>query len=258
MPRDPLPVPLRQAISELARTARLLVTVDYDGTLAPIVADPACARPLPEAIKPLLGLAALPDTTVALVSGRARGDLARLSGLPGDVQLVGSHGAEHGPNFATELDEQAARLHARLLAELQRITDNRAGVHLEVKPASVAVHVRQATAQVGDAVLRQVERGPSRWDGVHVMHGKAVVELAVVHADKGAALEVLRRQTEATGVVFLGDDVTDERVFGRLWDTDIGIKVGPGDTAAEYRVADPHAVAGVLCELLTQRRATGR
>jgi trehalose 6-phosphate phosphatase len=248
---------LGAAITELARTPRLLVTVDYDGVLAPIVPDPSAARPLPAAVDPLLGLAALADTTVALISGRARRDLVDLSGLPPPVQLVGSHGAEYG-NELDELDGPTAELHGRLLAELRRIVDGQAGPTLEVKPASIAVHVRRAEPDVGREVLRLVEDGPGRWDGVQVTHGKAVIELAVVHTDKGAALDVLRDRAAATGAVFLGDDVTDEKAFRRLRDTDVGIKVGPGDSAARYRVDDPRAVAEVLALLLDQRRAASR
>lgn len=253
MPGDGLPAPLPLAIAELGRTPRLLVAVDFDGTLAPIVPDPAAARPLPEAVDPLLRLAELPDTTVAVVSGRARRDLAKLSGLPPAVRLVGSHGAEHDASFADELDEPAAELRERLLGELRRIIEDREGVALEIKPASVAVHVRRAAPEVGAEVLRLVRDGPSGWEGVQSIDGKGILELAVVQADKGAALDVLRRRAGATGVLFIGDDVTDEHAFRRLRGTDVGIKVGPGETAAAYRVADPRAVAAVLTELLTSR-----
>jgi trehalose 6-phosphate phosphatase len=245
-----LPEQLRVALAELARTPRLLVTVDFDGTLAPIVADPAAARPLAAAVTPLLGLAGLDGTTVAVVSGRARADLAVLSGLPPQVWLVGSHGAEYGPGGISGLDTD---LLERVHAELRRITGGRDGVTLEAKPASVAVHVRRAGPEVGARVLSEVREGPATWDGVRVTNGKAVIELSVVDTDKGAALDALRQRAEATGVVFLGDDQTDENAFRRLRTTDVGIKVGPGDTTAAYRVPDPEAVAEVLDALLAAR-----
>ena len=73
---------LRAALARVARVPRLLVASDYDGVLAPIVTDPAQAVPLPGAIPALTDLAGLSDTAVALVSGRARADLAALLGLP--------------------------------------------------------------------------------------------------------------------------------------------------------------------------------
>jgi trehalose 6-phosphate phosphatase len=55
-------------------------------------------------------------------------------------------------------------------------------------------------------------------------------------------------------VVFFGDDVTDEDVFSSLGNDDVGVKVGPGDTSAGYRVDSPAQVAEALALLLTERR----
>ena len=71
------------------------------------------------------------------------------------------------------------------------------------------------------------------------------------------ALErILRERTGATGVVFLGDDVTDEDGFRALHQPpDVGVKVGEGDTAAVVQLADVDAVAHFLTELATARAA---
>lgn len=80
------------------------------------------------------------------------------------------------------------------------------------------------------------------------------MEFAVITTDKGEAVDLLRRQTDATAVVFLGDDVTDEKAFRRMLDTDVGVKVGAGDTLARYRVASPEDVAETLAYLVERRR----
>ena len=56
-------------------------------------------------------------------------------------------------------------------------------------------------------------------------------------------------------MVFLGDDVTDEKAFRRMRDADVGVKVGPGATLAAFRVDTPDDVAAVLAYLLDRRRA---
>jgi trehalose-phosphatase len=246
---------LRRAVVELARRPRLLVACDYDGTLAPITADPRAVQPRPEAVTALRSLACLPETTAAVISGRALRDLAVLSRLPSEVHLIGSHGSEFDIGFLHALDEQARSLHRKLVSTLRRMVSRADGVLLEVKPASVAVHVRQADPAVAGRVLARVRSGPCQWDGVQVTEGSAVLEVSVVRTDKGEALEVLRRSSGATAAVFIGDDVSAEEVFVGLSGPDLGIKVGSGSTLAPFRVADSADVAAVLSLLWHERSA---
>ena len=254
MTAEALPAELRRTLVQLARTPRLLVACDYDGTLAPIVADPTAAKPLPESVHALRSLAALPATTTAVISGRALRDLATLSRLPAEVHLVGSHGSEFDVGFVHELEPQATELRTALQRGVREIVSGEPGVTLEAKPASVAVHVRNAEDQVAERVLDAVRSGPATWEGVQVTEGKAVIELAVVQTDKGNALDALRHQVSATAAIFIGDDVTDEKAFARLHGPDLGLKVGEGETLAGYRVADTTQVAMALAFLMEERR----
>jgi trehalose 6-phosphate phosphatase len=251
---EALPAELRRAIVQIARTPRLLVACDYDGTLAPIVENPDQARPMTESVGALRSLAALHETTTAVISGRALRDLATLSRLPAEVHLVGSHGSEFDIGFVHALDGQARDLHRRLEHALEEITDDTVGVQLEIKPASIAVHTRRAEADVAARVNEAVRQGPCTWDGVQVTEGKAVIELAVVQTDKGRALDTLRHQIGATAAVFVGDDVTDEKAFARLSGPDLGVKVGDGETLAGFRINDTVQVGMVLAFLLEERR----
>ncbi|OLF07843.1 trehalose-phosphatase [Actinophytocola xinjiangensis] len=254
MTAEALPAELRRAIVQIARTPRLLVACDYDGTLAPIVENPEQARPMNESVGALRSLAGLHETTTAVISGRALRDLATLSRLPSEVHLVGSHGSEFDVGFVHALDTEARDLHRRIEAELSRIVDGAEGVSLEVKPASIAMHTRRADRETGERVSEAVRSGPCTWDGVQVTEGKEVIELAVVQTDKGKALDILRHQVGATAAVFVGDDVTDEKAFARLAGPDLGVKVGQGDSLAGFRIADPAEVAMVLAFLLEERR----
>ena len=123
---------------------------------------------------------------------------------------------------------------------------------VETKPASVALHVRNASDSDGAAALALATAAAESWDA-HTTAGKAVLEFAVIVTDKGEAIDILRNRCAATAVVFLGDDVTDEKAFARMRDGDIGIKVGPGDTLARFRVDTPADVAAVLQYLADAR-----
>ncbi len=251
---DALDPALRAAVGIIARVPQLLVACDYDGTLAPIVTDPTQAAPLPESVAAIRALASLPQTTVAVVSGRALRDLATLSRLPAEVHLVGSHGSEFDIGFVQRMAPELVDLRARLQTAIEAVVRDFPGVRIEAKPASVAVHTRGTPQSVADAVATALYAGPGAWADVHVTAGKQVIEMSVITTHKGTAIDALRTQISASAVLFVGDDVTDENAFAHLSGPDLGIKIGPGDTRAQYRVEDPMAAARVLGMLLETRR----
>jgi len=242
-------------IDELARAPVLLVASDYDGTLAPIVSDPTQARPRRESLIALRALATMPHTYVAIISGRALSDLANHTGEAPEFRLVGSHGSEFEPGFASKIPTEMQELRRRLVADLAGIARGCPGAWLEEKPAALAFHYRNADAAAGEAAVASVMAGPATRSGVHVRHGKFVVELSVVETDKGAALQRVRQQVGASAALYLGDDMTDEDAFATLAGPDIGVKVGPGDSRAAFRIADSTEVARLLARLAEQRAA---
>ncbi len=257
---------LEAALARFAARDVVLVAVDFDGTLAPIVTDPAAARPVPRARAALHALARRPGTHVALVSGRTLADLRLLADPPPGAALVGSHGAEvalpagaagaaSGPAPA---DAARSALLERVRAELAAISTRHPGTSVEVKPTSAVLHTRAAARPEAAAATGAALAGPATWPGVHVTRGKEVVELAVSDVTKGRALDGLRTALglpASGGVLYLGDDVTDERAFAVLADADgdLTVKVGEGPTAARHRVADPQAVSELLERLLLLR-----
>ena len=241
-------------VAELAATERLVVGCDFDGTLAPIVGDPAAARALPGGLSALSGLAALPRTHVALISGRSRDDLIALAGTPPGVILIGSHGGEWGSDFGEAITVEQAQLLRRVVRTVTAIVGGEPGALIEKKPGSVAVHVRRATRPAAARILAEVEEGPASWDGVSTIAGKEVLELSVVHATKGRAIATLQERFAPSATAYLGDDTTDETVFAMLAPPDAGFKVGPGQTRAGYRLAGPPDVVAVLAALVKRRR----
>ena len=237
-----VPPELHSALADVAARRPLLVASDYDGVLSPIVEEPSAAVPQPGVAEALGRIAAAEGVVVALVSGRGVADLQRTSGLTGPFRWVGSHGAEFDGPLTGELADRRDALAHRLAPVVSEVP----GARLEVKPASVAVHVRQVPDPAAGVSL--LERVSSLADPSLTMKpGKAVLELAVTDADKGRALRRLRADLAAA--IYLGDDVTDEDGFRALGPDDVTIKVGEGPTAARYRVADPAAVVAVLEDL---------
>lgn len=246
---------LESELQRLARSPVLLIACDYDGTLAPIVDDPGEAKPIRESVIALRTLASMPQTHVAVISGRALRDLASLVGEPQDIHLVGSHGSEFDLDFATSLPPKARKLRERVAQELAELVETDHAFSLEEKPASIAFHFRNAPDDVAEQAVERIMHGPAAYDGVYTKHGKKVVELGVLATDKGRALDRLRQRTGATATVFLGDDETDEDAFATLRGPDVGVKVGGGETRARFRVDDPTEVARVLVKLCEHRAA---
>jgi trehalose 6-phosphate phosphatase len=248
-----LPVELEERLRLLARLPQLLVCCDFDGVLAPIVTDPMQASPRRESVVAMRALADLPQTHVAVVSGRSLRDLATLSRLPEEIRLVGSHGSEFDVDWAADLPGPVLALRKRINHELTQLADRIPGAYAEQKPTGVAFHFRNADADLASLGVEEILAGPAQLDGVHVKHGKAVVELSVVETSKGSAIDELRRQVGASAVLFVGDDVTDEDGFATLSGPDVGVKVGGGRTRAHFRVEGTEAVSRLLAVLAEHR-----
>lgn len=238
---SPLPRELGTALAALSARRPLLVASDYDGVLARLRGDPSAAVPEPGVAAALARLASATGVTVALVSGRGRADLQRTSGLVGRYRWIGSHGAEHDGPLPVELTARRDALAARLTPLVAAVP----GARVEVKPASVAVHVRQVVDRDAAAALLS-QAGALGDSSLTVKPGKEVLELAVTDADKGTALLRLGAELAAATIVYLGDDVTDEDAFRALGPDDVTVKVGAGETSARYRVSDPTAAVTLL------------
>jgi trehalose-phosphatase len=260
-----IPADLAAAIRGLLASPRVLIGLDFDGVLAPLVNRREDARPMPGSMDAVRHLAGLTGVELALVSGRALDSLQETSGVGGSDQdlltLVGSHGAERllrrtldapaEPAGLTPEDE--VRL-GQVVAQLQDvIADGGDGLEVELKPTGAVLHTRQATSDVARRAEQRAVDGPGALPGVHVTLGKAVVEIAVIETSKGVALQQLRAITEPDGLLYVGDDVTDETAFAVLTPSDVGVKVGPGDTLAAYRLDGPDDVLELLQLLLAER-----
>jgi trehalose 6-phosphate phosphatase len=254
-------IALATALQELARADRLLLALDFDGTLAPFVDVPRGARALPESKAALDRLEHLPDTWVAYVSGRPLSSLQTVTEAEEDALLIGSHGVEirfGRDGVSLDLSAEEQQTLARLGEALQGLVDDIPDTKLETKPVGFGVHYRLVAAERGpEVVARAREAAAAVSDSLTIRDGKDIIEFSVRGANKGDGVERLREYTQATAVLFAGDDVTDEDGFSVLRPErgDVGIKVGTGETAAQYRVADERAIATLLGLLAQAREA---
>ena len=146
---------------------------------------------------------------------------------------------------------------AKKEAEIQEIIARHPGAELEIKPFQRVLHLRALELQDPDAAAAAYAEGVAlSADGFPKTTGKCVVEFSATRATKGTWIEGLRDRVGATAVVFLGDDTTDEDGFAVLnQPPDVGVKVGEGETHAQLRVADVHAVSDFLEQLARARAA---
>ena len=250
-------------VSAVAATERLVVALDFDGTASPLVPDPMAARALPEVAEQVARLAALPNTVVAYVSGRSLHDLREITEHDDDslVVLAGSHGAQYW--FPGDGDGEAAAAgeagdddaRAELWAAARPIIERHEGAEFEPKTFGMGVHTRRADREVEKQVFAEIdELVAERFPHWRRRAGHRVLEFSSRTEGKDAAMATLRERLGATGIVFAGDDVTDEDAMRVLGDGDLGVRVGPGESAAAIRVENPQQIA-LLLEALADERA---
>lgn len=248
--------PTPEQIKAIAAAPILLIACDFDGTLAPIAEHPAQVSPDRAALGALQNLAALRQSFAGVISGRSLADLKERLGPQPRLRLIGSHGGEsHDGRMLVSPSGAMLDTLASVRAEVSRLADSVPGAWAEVKPLGVAVHYRQSHDHAVQPLLDAIERTVRGLEGVRVLHGKRVIEMVVGGGDKGLAILNLKHATAASHVLFIGDDATDEDAFSVLGPLDLSVKVGPGESKAQFRVESPDQVAELLHEILAARAA---
>ncbi len=244
---------------KVERAHHLLLFLDFDGTLAPIVDQPARAGISTAARLVLTRLAARDDVTIAIMSGRRLDDVRRRTGIDGLI-YAGNHGlqiAGQGLSFehptAFGLQSELRRLATRT----SRQTAALRGVKVESKGLTASVHFRQASPTTAShliGLLRSMVPEDDR--RLEIKPGRKVYEIGPrVDWHKGrAAVYILDRLAHRRGLpIAVGDDATDEDMFTALGDG-ITIRVDPvGPTSARYSLANPTDVREFLDWILAVR-----
>jgi trehalose 6-phosphate synthase/phosphatase len=249
--------PLSKIRAAFDATGDRRILLDYDGTLVPLARRPQDAKPSREVLDMLRELAALPRTTTAVISGRSRADIEPWLGDIAGLWLAVEHGALlRAPAGDWEPLREGADIawKARVRPVLEQFAASAPGAYVEEKELSLGWHYRLADAEFGSwlagtvvATLEDLLAGTE----LTVLHGNKVIEVRYAWASKGeVAARIVGPGRRRRFVLAVGDYRTDEEMFLRLPRSAVTVRVGPGPTAARFRIADPSAVVGLLGALL--------
>jgi len=244
----------------LAGDGSILLMTDYDGTLTPIVDNPADAILSDEMREQLVRLARSPRGCVAVISGRGLEDLRTRVDIP-EAIYAGCHGLEiAGPNLAfchPDAVAQQAMLGAVGEALALR-APGVAGMRVEAKGLAVAVHYRHvATDEIRRVEIELARAIREQGSRLKIFHGTKVIEvLPQVAWTKGECAQWIEERMGPTLTgralwLYLGDDWTDEHAFEVLGGQALTIRVGdlvPASKAA-YRLEDVTEVQQLLTAL---------
>jgi trehalose 6-phosphate phosphatase len=234
--------------------------LDVDGTLVDFVDQPDQLRASPRLVRLLEGLRRASDGALVLVSGRTIESVDAIF-EPLRLPVAGLHGHERrdalGNTHRPPVDERALSGARRRFDE---VVDRHPGTFVEEKGQAIALHYRQAEAATSDVEKLAAELEAELPAPFCVQRGKMVVEVRSCDHSKGSAIEAFMNEPgfESRIPVFVGDDATDE--YGFRWVNDHGgssIKVGPGESAARFRLESVEQVLGWLDEYLRFLRKNG-
>jgi trehalose 6-phosphate synthase/phosphatase len=232
-----------------------LVLLDYDGTLVDYQRSPLDAVPSRQLLGFLLRLNALPQTRLLIITGRA---FAEIDGFIGDlpIDIIAEHGAMVRENrHWHELVEDDGHWKKEIGPVLDRFATACPGSFVEEKRFSMAWHYRNAAEEKGisdsRAVIAALQEITGRL-GLKITDGNKVVEVKKQGIDKGMGVRYALQQGVYDFALAIGDDKTDEDMFAALVNNKhaFTIKVGIGDTLAQYRLDNVPQVIALLNELI--------
>ncbi len=249
----------------LIKERLVVLFLDYDGTLTPIVEHPRLAKLSSQGKKLLRQTAHTEGVRTAIVSGRSLADLEALVGVPG-LMYVGNHGLEfEGPAMhfthpeALEAKELIQKIKGRLKEALRPFR----GILVEDKVFTLSVHYRrlaQDNAEKAQAVFSKILAPYLAKSQVVLTEGKKVWEVRpAIRWNKGTMVlwlygRMLAHYSQNLFAVYVGDDRTDEDAFSALRRVGIGVKVTPLEDAsshAAYFLRSPGEVFEFLNRLKT-------
>ena len=245
---------LPEILERIRNADRVLLALDFDGTLAPIADRPEQAAMPDETTAILHELSGSERVSIAILSGRSIADLKAKVGL--DCIRVGNHGLEIEGRGISFVHEGARALVSAIdfaCWDLEAAMVGVRGVFVERKGLTATVHYRQAPADLDNWIETTVRLTMLPYvSRLGLRPARKAWEIRPrVEWDKGSALKYVLNRIGATDPLLIcaGDDTTDEDVFAAFADA-ISIQVGgKSRTEARYHVNGPAQLAAFLREL---------
>ena len=230
-----------------------LLLLDYDGTLQGFFKDPQAARPDDELLMLLTKLSNDPKNTVVVISGRDHETLQEWVGeLP--LDMIAEHGIwtkGEGEQWGT-IETLTKDWKAQVRSMLERYVDRTPGSFIEDKAYSLVWHYRNADAEFGELRSRELVSTLSYLlanMNLQVMEGNKVIEIKNRDVNKGKTARTWMARGKYDFVLAIGDDVTDEDTFEAMPSGAYTIKVGAGNTVADYSIRSYKEVRKLLQKL---------
>jgi trehalose 6-phosphate synthase/phosphatase len=228
--------------------------LDYDGTLVPFARHPKLAIPNDDLRKLLLLLSSDTRTEATIISGRDSVTLDEwFKDIP--INLVAEHGAAVRLKNGTWIHERDPdqSWKPRIRPTLELFTQRSPGALIEEKVHTLAWHYRNVDPDLGFVRSREL------FDNLHhllrntplnIVDGNKVIEVRMSGVDKGSVASRLLSNDQYDFVLAVGDDKTDEDMFRALADKAVTIKIGTGNTIAQYSLSNQVEVINLLRQLL--------
>jgi trehalose 6-phosphate synthase/phosphatase len=238
-----------------ATAGRIVLLLDYDGTLVPYASSPELAVPDSDLLNLLAALAANPMIDLHLVSGRGLENVNRwFWHLP--AGLWAEHGAACrlvGRNWQ-RLVAGTPAWKDRVRSYLQSVSAATPGAIVEEKSNGLAWHYRMVDPALAAERVQEVRRELAALienASIDLLEGHMVLELRPLGVSKALIVRQIHASLAQPGLfVAMGDDRTDEEMFGALPAPSTSIHVGPGPSRAQFRLPDWRSVRQFLADLL--------
>jgi trehalose 6-phosphate phosphatase len=253
---------VQDVLKRIYKSSETWLFLDYDGTLAEFEPTPGIINPDPDLAQLLSDLVGCHRLNIAIISGRRLEDLQKLLPVKG-LWLAGTYGMEWiTPRGERILQGEATNLRSFILKVKKKwaaILDDHSEFYLEDKGLALAIHAKNAEADLAERILKDAHRSFDQMSGnlsdIRIISDKKFLEIAPLRADKGKAISWLLKKTSADKalLLYVGDDDRDEIAFKEIHKYGgiaLVVSSSPRQSEADYYFQAPKDVRKWLREII--------